>query len=105
MNLARIMLKKIDLYFIKKFLSIFFFMVFIFIMILVIIDFSEKIEKFIESEIMCYEIFVFYYFGFIMFIVGLFWLLYILIVVIFFILCFVYNLEVIFIFNVGISFW
>jgi lipopolysaccharide export system permease protein len=98
------MLKRIDLYLIKKFLSTFFFTVLIFTMISVIIDFSEKIEKFIESDITRFEIFVLYYPGFIMFIAGLLWPLYTLIAVIFFTSRLAYNSEVISIFNAGISF-
>jgi lipopolysaccharide export system permease protein len=98
------MLKKIDQYLIKKFLSTFFFTVRIFTMISVIIDFSEKIEKFIESDITQYEIFFLYYPGFIMFIAGLLWPLYTLIAVIFFTSRLAYNSEVISIFNAGISF-
>lgn len=98
------MLKKIDQYIIKKFLSTFFFTVLIFTMISVIIDFSEKIEKFIESDITQYEIFVLYYPGFIMFIAGLLWPLYTLIAVIFFTSRLAFNSEIISIFNAGISF-
>lgn len=98
------MLKTIDQYIIRKFLSTFFFTVLIFTMISVIIDFSEKIEKFIESDITRYEIFVLYYPGFIMFIAGLLWPLYTLIAVIFFTSRLAYNSEVISIFNAGVSF-
>ena len=42
---------KIDWYILRKFMSTFFFTVLIFTMITVIIDFSEKVEKFIESDI------------------------------------------------------
>ena len=45
------MLKKLDIYIIKKYLTTFLFVVLIFLMVSAIIDFSEKIEKFVESEI------------------------------------------------------
>ncbi len=98
------MLKLLDRYIIQKFLSTFFFTVLIFTMISVIIDFSEKVEKFIESDITRYEIFVMYYPGFIMFIAGLLWPLYTLIAVIFFTSRLAYNSEIISIFNAGVSF-
>ena len=44
------MLKKLDQYIIKKFLRTFFFTVLIFTMISVIIDFSEKVENFIDEK-------------------------------------------------------
>ena len=50
------MIKKLDLYIIKKFLSTFLFTVLIFTMISVIIDYSEKVEKFIEEPITWQEI-------------------------------------------------
>jgi len=98
------MLPKLDKYIIKKFLSTFFFSVLIFTMISVIIDFSEKVEKFIESDITRYEIFIEYYPGFIGYIAGLLWPLYTLIAVIFFTSRMASNSEIISIFNAGVSF-
>ena len=45
------MIKILDKYIIRKFLSTFFFVVLIFTMIAVVIDFSEKVEDIIEEEI------------------------------------------------------
>ncbi|GJM31768.1 MAG: membrane protein [Saprospiraceae bacterium] len=98
------MLKKIDWYIIKKFLTTFFFTVLIFSMISVIIDFSEKIEKFIEEPITKYEILVEYYPNFVIFIAGLLWPLFTLIAVVFFTSRMAYNSEIISIFNAGVSF-
>jgi lipopolysaccharide export system permease protein len=98
------MLPKLDRYIIKKFLSTFFFAVLIFTMISVIIDFSEKVEKFIESAITKHEIYLEYYPGFIGYIAGLLWPLYTLIAVIFFTSRMAYNSEIISIFNAGVSF-
>jgi lipopolysaccharide export system permease protein len=95
------MLPKLDRYIIKKFLSTFFFAVLIFTMISVIIDFSEKVEKFIESAITKHEIYLEYYPGFIGYIAGLLWPLYTLIAVIFFTSRMAYNSEIISIFNAG----
>ena len=44
------MIKKIDIYIIKKYLATFFFTVLIFTMISIIIDFSDRVEDFIEEE-------------------------------------------------------
>ena len=59
------MLKKLDHYILGKFLRTFFFTVLIFTMISVIIDFSEKVEKFIEEPITRKEILIEYYADFI----------------------------------------
>lgn len=98
------MLKRIDWYIIKKFLKTFFFTVFIFLMIAVAIDFSEKVEKFIESPISKKEIWLLYYPTFMLFISGLLWPLFILVAVIFFTSRMASNSEIISIFNAGVSF-
>lgn len=98
------MLKKLDKYIIKKFFSSFFFTVLIFTMISVVIDFSEKVEKFIEEPITKQEILIDYYPNFMLFIAGLLWPLFTLISVIFFTSRMAYNSEIISIFNAGVSF-
>ena len=98
------MLKKLDLYIIRKFLVTFFFTVLIFTMISMVIDFSEKVEKFIESAITTKEIFIDYYPNFLLFIAGLLWPLFTLISVIFFTSRLAYNSEIISIFNAGVSY-
>ncbi|NUQ22911.1 MAG: YjgP/YjgQ family permease [Saprospiraceae bacterium] len=98
------MLKRLDWYIIRKFLTTFFFTVLIFTMISVVIDFSEKVEKFIEEPITLKEILIDYYPNFIIFIAGLLWPLFTLIAVIFFTSKMAYNSEIISIFNAGVSF-
>lgn len=98
------MLKKLDWYIIRNFLSTFFFTALIFTMIAVSIDFSEKVEKFVEEPITKKEIIFDYYPGFIMFIDGLLWPLFALISVIFFTSRMAYNSEIISMLNAGISF-
>ena len=98
------MLKKLDYYIIKKFLKTFFFTVLIFSMISTILDFSEKVEKFIEEPITKREIIVDYYPNFIFYIDGLLWPLFTLIAVIFFTSRMAFNSEIISIFNAGVSF-
>lgn len=98
------MLKKLDRYIIGKFLSTFFFTVLIIVMIGVVIDFSEKVEKFIEEPVTIQEILLQYYPSFILFVVGLLWPLFTLIAVIFFTSRMAANSEIISIFNAGVSF-
>lgn len=98
------MLKILDWYIIKKFLSTFFFTVLIFTLISVIIDYSEKVEKFIEEPITRKEIWLDYFPSFIIFIDGLLWPLFTLISVIFFTSRMANNSEIISILNAGVSF-
>ena len=99
------MLKKLDWYIIGKFLRTFFFTVLIFSMVSMIIDFSEKIERFIESGIPS-EVVAFEYFPtFLLFILGFLWPMLTLIAVIFFTGRMADNSEIISILNAGVSFW
>ncbi|MBB4079537.1 lipopolysaccharide export system permease protein [Lewinella aquimaris] len=99
------MLKKLDWYIIGKFLRTFFFTVLIFSMVSMIIDFSEKVERFIESDI-TKEIIAFEYFPtFLLFILGFLWPMLTLIAVIFFTGRMADNSEIISILNAGVSFW
>lgn len=95
---------KIDWYIFKKFMATFFFTVLIFTLITVIIDFSEKVEKFIESDITQSEIIFGYFPNFIIFIYGLLFPLFTLISVVFFTSRMANNSEVLSIFNAGVSF-
>lgn len=97
-------MKKLDWYIFKKFMSTFFFTVLIFTMITVIIDFSAKVEKFVESGITNKEIYVDYFPNFIIFIYGLLFPLFTLISVVFFTSRMANNSEVLSIFNAGVSF-
>ena len=98
------MFKKLDIYIIKKYLTTFLFVVLIFLLVAAIIDFSEKVEKFVESGITRKEIFIDYYPSFMFFIAGLLWPLLNLIAVIFFTSRMASNSEIISIFNAGVSF-
>jgi lipopolysaccharide export system permease protein len=98
------MLKKLDKYIIRKFLSTFFFTALIFTLIAGVIDFSEKVEKIIEEPITAREVALGYYANFILYIDGLLWPLFTLIAVIFFTSRMAYNSEIISIFNAGVSF-
>ena len=98
------MLKKIDKYIIKKFLSTFFFTMLIFSMLSVIIDISNNIEDFIEEDVTIGEIVFDYYMNWVLWINGLLIPLYALIAVIFFTSRMAYNSEIISILNAGVSF-
>lgn len=98
------MLGILDRYIIGKFLRTFFFTVLIFSMISVIIDWSEKVERFIESEISRTEIAFEYFPTFLLFILGLLWPMLTLISVIFFTGRMANNSEIISVLNAGVSF-
>ena len=98
------MIKKLDIYIIKKYLATFFFTMLIFTMISIIIDFSEQVEDFIEEDVTVYEIIFDYYLNWILWINGLLFPLYALIAVIFFTSRLAYNSEIISILNAGVSF-
>ncbi|MEL6863650.1 MAG: LptF/LptG family permease [Bacteroidota bacterium] len=98
------MLKILDRYIIKKYIFTFLFTVMIFTMISMIIDFSDKVEDFIEEPVTIRQILVDYYLNYILYINGLLIPLYALISVIFFTSRMAYNSEVISMLNAGISF-
>ena len=98
------MLKILDQYIIKRYLSTFFFTVMIFSMISVIIDLSEKVDDFIEEDVTITQIIVDYYLNFLVYINSLLIPLYAMISVIFFTSRLAYNSEVISILNAGVSF-
>jgi len=77
-------LKKLDWYILKKFLTTFFFCVFLFTLIAVVIDISEKTDDFVKSGLTGWQIFTQYYLGFIPFIDALLFPLFVFIAVIFF---------------------
>ena len=77
-------MKKIDWYILKKFLTTFFFCVFLFTIIAVVIDVSEKTDDFVKSGLSFWQIFNQYYLGFIPYIDALLFPLFVLIAVIFF---------------------
>jgi len=98
------MLKILDWYIIKKYLSTFFFVVLIFSLVTIVIDFSEKIDNFLEESAPTNEIIWDYYTTFIPFIHGLLFPVYALLSVIFFTSRMAYNSEVISMLAGGISF-
>lgn len=98
-------MKKIDKYIFMKYITTFLFVVLILTMIASIIDFSEKVENFIEEDCTINEIIFDYYFGFWPYINSLLLPLYALISVIFFTSRLAFNSEIISILNAGVSFY
>ncbi len=100
----RLMLYKLDVYIIKKFLGTFFLAIFLIICIAVIFDFSEKVDEFMENEAPWQLVITDYYMNFIPYFAILFAPLFTFIAVIFFTSRMAYNTEIIAILSSGISF-
>ncbi|MEM7102543.1 MAG: LptF/LptG family permease [Bacteroidota bacterium] len=99
------MLKTLDKYIIKKYLTTFFYCVMIFSIVAVAIDFSEKVDDYIEDNIPIKSFIKDYYVNYIPHINGLLWPVYAMLTVIFFTSRMAYNSEIISIFNAGTSFY
>ncbi len=97
-------MKKLDGYIIKMYLKTFFFTALLFSLIAVVIDFSDRLDKFIENQVPASEVVTLYYLHWIAFINGMLWPLFALIGVIFFTSRLAKNSEIISIFNAGIPF-
>lgn len=98
------MLKKLDIYIIRKFLGTYVFSILLIISIAVVFDISEKIDDFIERDAPLNAIIFEYYLNFIPYFANLFSSLFIFISVIFFTSKLAYNTEIIAILSSGISF-
>ncbi len=98
------MLKILDTYIFKKYITTFLFVVLVFTLIASIIDFSEKVEDFIEEDLEAGYILTHYYINWVPYIIGQIVSLYALIAVIFFTSRLAYNSEIISILNAGVSF-
>ncbi len=98
------MIKTLDRYIIKKYLTTFFFAVIIFSMLACVIDFSDHLDNFMRNNAPLKKVIFQYYLFFIPYIVGLIWPLFCLISVIFFTSRMAYNSEIISMINTGMSF-
>lgn len=98
------MIKKLDLYIIRKFLSTFIFAIALIIVIVIIFDISERIDDFMERNAKLYDIIFVYYLNFIPYFVNLFSPLFTFIAVIFFTSKLAANTEIIAILSSGVSF-
>jgi lipopolysaccharide export system permease protein len=96
-------LKKFDVYIIKKYLSSFFFTMFLITLVGIVIDYSEKISKFINADLNFFEVMLNYYLYFIPWINGLMWPLFSLIAVIFFTSRLAKDSEIIALLSGGVS--
>ena len=98
------MLKKLDIYIIKKYLSTFVFTILMITMIAIAIDFFEKVDRFLKDTVTTQEIICEYYLNFIPWINGLLWPLFALLAVIFFTSRMAANSEIIAMLSAGISY-
>lgn len=98
-------MKKLDWYILKKFLSTFFFSIFLFAVIAVVIDVSEKADDFVKSQLGVKNIVMQYYIGFVPHIVALLFPLFVFIAVIFFTSKMAGRSENIAILASGTSYW
>lgn len=98
------MLKKIDIYIIKKFLGTFFFTLLLIICVVIVFDISEKLEDFIEREAPLKAIVFDYYVNFIPYFANMFSPLFIFISVIFFTSKMASKSEIVAILAGGVSF-
>lgn len=97
-------MKILDWYIIKKYLSTFFFTMLLITFIAITIDYFERVDKFINSNLSLKEIALGYYLHFIPWINGLLWPLFALLAVIFFTSRMAKNSEIISILSAKVSY-
>lgn len=98
------MLKKIDWYILRKFITTFVFCMLLFTAIAVAVDSSEKTDDFVKTGLSTGQIIRLYYVGFVPFIWGLLYPLFVFIAVIFFTSKMALRSEIIAILAAGVSF-
>lgn len=98
------MLSILDKYIIKKYLSTFFFAAVLISLVSVVIDFSDKINRFVSQDLSVKQIVVDYYLNFLPWINGILWPLFALISVVFFTSRLARNTEIIPMLGAGVSF-
>ena len=94
----------LDRYIVKKYLSTFFFTMLLITMIAITIDYFERVDKFINSNLSAREIIEGYYIHFVPWINGLLWPLFALLAVIFFTSRMARNSEIISILSAKVSY-
>lgn len=99
------MLKKLDIYIIKKFLGTFFFSLGLIVIVVIFFDITERLDDFIEKQAPIKEIIFSYYFNFIPYFVNLFSALFIFISVIIFTANMASKSEIVAILAGGVSFY
>jgi lipopolysaccharide export system permease protein len=98
------LIKKLDLYILKKFLGTFFFLILIIVVIAIVFDISEKIDDFVEHNASAHAIIFEYYMNFAPYFALLFSPMFTFIAVIFFTSKMAYQTEIIAILSSGTSF-
>ena len=98
------LIKKLDLYILKKFLGTFFFLIVIIVVIAIVFDISEKIDDFVEHNAPARAIIFDYYLNFAPYFALLFSPMFTFIAVIFFTSKMAYQTEIIAILSSGVSF-
>jgi len=96
--------KIVDRYIIGKYLMAFLLAMALVVLVVIIIDFSEKVDKIIDKDLGLVELMVGYYFNFIPYIITLLSPLFIFLAVIFFTSRLALNTEIVAILNSGMSF-
>ncbi len=99
------MIKKLDLYIIRKFLGTFFFTLLLFVLVAVVIDLSENVDDFLEHNVPIKAVLTGYYMNFIPYIVLMLSPLFIFIAVIFFTSQLASRSEIVAILSSGVSFY
>ncbi len=99
------MLKTIDKYIIKKYLGTFFYTMILITLVALVVDFPERIDKFLSGPMTLREIIFDYYLNFIPWINGLLWPLFALMSVIFFTSRMAKDTEFVSILSAGISYY
>ena len=97
-------LKRLDLYIIKKFLGTYFFSLALIIIVIVVFDYNEKIDKFVNSNATTSEIILDYYLNLAPYYANTFSALFVFISVIYFTSKLADNSEIIAMFASGVSF-
>jgi lipopolysaccharide export system permease protein len=98
------MIKKVDWYILRKFITTFFFCMFLFTLIAVAVDSSEKTDDFVKTGLSTGQIITQYYLGFVPWIWGLLYPLFVFIAVIFFTSKMAFRSEIIAILASGTSY-
>ena len=98
------MLKKLDIYIIRKFLGTFFLALGLIVLVAMVFDFSEKVDDFISHKAPLREILLSYYLNFIPFFGNLFCYLFVFIAVIFFTSKMSVHSEITAILSTGVSY-
>ncbi|MFY0674924.1 MAG: LptF/LptG family permease [Bacteroidia bacterium] len=99
------MIKKVDLYIIRKFLVTYFFIILLISLVAVVFDASEKIDKYISAGLSFTQILKFYFGNFVPFLINLVSPLFIFTAALIFTSRMAYNSEIVALFASGVSFW